>query len=142
MTIETRRIIVCDDDEDILAFLAFMLRTNDYDVRVARSYEEVMALLETYEPDLLLLDIRMPELDGFNVAETLRLRNTRFPIVFMTAHDNTFCRLYATTFGAAGYLKKPFEADDVLAVIEKTFPLSGSFEIEDSEMPDFVAAYI
>lgn len=120
--LKTRRIIVCDDDEDIVDFLAFMLRTNDYDVRVASSYEEVMAVLEKYEPDLLLLDIRMPEFDGFNVAETLRMKKVTFPIVFMTAHDNTFCRLYATTLDAAGYLKKPFEADDVLEVVEKVLP--------------------
>jgi DNA-binding response OmpR family regulator len=135
----TRRIVVCDDDEDILDFLAFMFRTNDYDVRVAESYEEVMALLATYEPDLMLLDIRMPDFDGFNVAETLRPKKVSFPIVFMTAHDNTFCRLYATTFGAAGYLKKPFEAEDILAVVERTLPLS---ELEDTGPQCSVAEYI
>jgi DNA-binding response OmpR family regulator len=129
--LKTRRIIVCDDDEDIVDFLAFMLRTNDYDVRVASSYEEVMAVLEKYEPDLLLLDIRMPEFDGFNVAETLRMKKVRFPIVFMTAHDNTFCRLYATTLDAAGYLKKPFEADDVLDVVEKVLPRAEAVRGDD-----------
>jgi DNA-binding response OmpR family regulator len=113
------RIVVCDDDEDIVDYLAFLLRMNDFEVRVASSYQEVMSLLDEYEPDLLLLDIRMPDFDGFNVAETLRQKEVRFPIIFMTAHDNKFCRLYSTTLGAASYLTKPFKDDDLLGVVRR-----------------------
>lgn len=113
------QIIVCDDEHDIRDFLKFFLHQNGYEPLLASDIKEVFHLIDTKQPRLILLDIRMPEQDGFEIAETLRRQGNNIPIIFITAHDNMFCRVYSPTVGAVGYFTKPLDTDALLHRIEQ-----------------------
>ena len=112
--IDTRQIIICDDDEDILCFLGVLIRQAGYVPLIARNLSDIYSYVDGYEPRLILLDIRMPETDGFEIAETLKRGGSRIPIIFLTAHDNKFSRLYSPTLGSVGYFTKPIDTDALL----------------------------
>ena len=114
-----QQIIVCDDEHDIRDFLHFFLRQHGYEPLLATDMKEVLHFIKTQKPKLILLDIRMPEQDGFEVAETLRRHGNGIPIIFITAHDNMFCRVYSPTVGAVGYFTKPLDTDALIRRIEQ-----------------------
>lgn len=113
------QIIVCDDEVDIRDFLQFFLRQHGYEPLLACDMQEVLNFIDTRKPRLILLDIRMPDQDGFEIAEALRVRGNSIPIVFITAHDNMFCRVYSPTVGAVGYFTKPLDTDALIRRIEQ-----------------------
>lgn len=121
--VTTKRIVVCDDDRDICDFLKFLLTQAGYEVLIASGHQELLIHITQSSPHLVLLDIRMPDSDGFLTAETLRRRGHKQPIIFMSAHDNHFSRLYSKSVGAAGYFKKPFDNDALLVSIQKTLEI-------------------
>ena len=120
--IATKEIIVCDDDEDILEYLRVLLLTEGYTPLIARGMYDVFPYIRNNEPRLLLLDIRMPEYDGFEVAETLRRNGVQMPIIFLTAHDNMFSRVYSPLVGATGFFTKPIDANALLERIRQIIP--------------------
>jgi DNA-binding response OmpR family regulator len=113
-----KRILVCDDDDDILDMLSHLLNGVGYIVSTAHGHKEFMERFDESRPDLILLDVRMPERDGFWIAEQLQSVE-RVPIIFITAHDRPVYRLCAPIVGAADYLAKPIDPDVLLARIEK-----------------------
>jgi DNA-binding response OmpR family regulator len=120
--VATKEIIICDDDEDILEFLRVMLSKEGYKPLVARGMYDVFPYVRNNEPRLILLDIRMPDNDGFEVAETMRRNGVTMPIIFLTAHDNMFSRVYSPLVGAAGYFTKPIDVDALLQRIKQIIP--------------------
>ncbi len=111
-------IIVCDDDQDTLDFLEVLLKQHGYEVLQAHGYQDVQFCLEHVRPSLILMDIRMPEWDGFEAAEMLRRQGHTVPIIFMTGHDNKFSRQYSPHLGAEGYFTKPVDEDALLEKIK------------------------
>jgi DNA-binding response OmpR family regulator len=111
-------IIVCDDDQDTLDFLEVLLTQHGYQVLQAHGYKDVLFCLEHVRPSLILMDIRMPEWDGFEVAEMLRRQGHTVPIIFMTAHDNKFSRRYSPHLGADGYFTKPLDENALLEKVK------------------------
>ena len=122
--IATKRILICDDDRDILDVLNMLLTQAGFEVLLANSHHELFNHFESGSPHLVLLDIRMPESDGFLTAETLRRRGHSVPIIFMSAHDNPFSRIYSSSVGASGYFKKPFDSGELLAKIQSVLSSS------------------
>jgi DNA-binding response OmpR family regulator len=118
-TTTTKEIIVCDDDEDILDYLCALLKEAGYAPLKARGMYEVFPYIRNREPRLLLLDIRMPDYDGFEVAETLRRNSVVIPIIFLTAHDNMFSRVYSPIVGASGFFTKPIDDTALLERIQQ-----------------------
>lgn len=117
--VAARRILVCDDDDDIRVGLDHSLRDSGYDVVATQNGTELFDAVRERPPDVILLDIRMPEQDGFDIAEALQRGGVRIPIIFMTAYDNAFCRGYAAALNRAAYLTKPFDFDRMLSEIER-----------------------
>jgi DNA-binding response OmpR family regulator len=112
-----RRILVVDDDPGIQETLEFVLEAEGFNVIPARDGEEALAALETNSPDLIVLDIMMPRMDGFTFAERYRERNhASAPILVMTADGRA--QQKADQVGAQGYLSKPFDIDQLLESIE------------------------
>lgn len=111
-------IIVCDDDADVREIVAVILQQAGYTVLAASGYSDLMYFMENVHPCLILLDIRMPEWDGFFVAESLRKRGCNVPIIFITAHDNRFSRVYAPALGSVGFFTKPLDQELLLQRIE------------------------
>ncbi|MEA2641733.1 MAG: hypothetical protein QOF51_3127 [Chloroflexota bacterium] len=114
-------ILVVDDDESIREVIATVLRDEGCEVRTARNGESALALLADWCPDLILLDVRMPEMDGAEVARRYRaLLGPHAPVVLLTALSDG--PALAEALGAVGYLTKPFELDDLLEVASTYSP--------------------
>lgn len=109
-------ILVIDDDLAILATVSDILCDEGYQIQTATNGAEGLAALEQFNPDLILLDMRMPVLDGWGFATKLRERGVNIPIVVMTATQDA--RRWAREIGAAHVLAKPFDLMDLLNVVE------------------------
>jgi DNA-binding NarL/FixJ family response regulator len=114
-----KRLLVVDDEAKLLKAVAVTLRKEGYEVVTARSGAEALVRINEAMPDLIVSDIRMPGLDGFELARSLRshARTELVPIVFLTAKDERRDRLSGIRAGVDAYLTKPFDPEELLAVI-------------------------
>jgi CheY-like chemotaxis protein len=110
-------VLVVDDDTSILDTVSAILLGEGYDVVSAATGEEALAAVARKQPLLILLDMRMPVMDGWAVARALREQGIRVPIVVMTAAESA--KRWADEVGAEGYLAKPFGLDELLATVER-----------------------
>jgi DNA-binding response OmpR family regulator len=113
----TRPILVVDDDPEILAMLRDFLESEGLAVRTAANGAEALEALDEVVPALILLDMRMPVLDGWAFAERFHERALTYPIVVMTAAESA--RRWAEEIGATGYIAKPFDVNELLETIER-----------------------
>ena len=111
------RLLVVDDEPTILELLAGTLRFAGFDVLTAVSGAEALRAAATAKPDLILLDVMMPECDGFDVIRRIRAGGPRIPVIFLTARDSVHERVTGLTLGGDDYVTKPFSLDEVLARI-------------------------
>src|SRR5688572_133846 len=110
-------VLVVDDDTSILDTVSAILSGEGYDVVSAATGEEALAAVARKQPLLILLDMRMPIMDGWAVARALREQGISVPIVVMTAAESA--KRWADEVGAEGYLAKPFGLDELLATVER-----------------------
>src|SRR5436190_415139 len=108
------RVLVVEDDNEIAGALRRSLRLEGYDVRVAEDGEEALTESGVFEPDLVVLDLGLPRLDGVEVCRRLRDRGD-MPILMLTARDGVGDRVTGLDSGADDYLVKPFEREELLA---------------------------
>ena len=111
------RILVVDDEENITDLLATALRYERFDVRVAHTGRQAMRTVSEYRPHLVVLDIMLPDWDGFEVTRRLTDQRDRVPILFLTARDATEDRVRGLTLGGDDYVTKPFSLEEVIARI-------------------------
>jgi CheY-like chemotaxis protein len=114
---DRRPILVVDDDAEILAMLRDFLEGEGLVVRTAANGAEALDMLAEVDPALILLDMRMPVLDGWGFAERFRERRLDCPIVVMTAAESA--RRWAEEIGATSYIAKPFDVNELLQTIER-----------------------
>lgn len=114
------RILVVDDEQSIRDFLLFGLRDEGYDVATARDGEEALYRLEEFRPHVILLDIMLPGMDGFDVCQLMRER-ARVAIIMLTARDDVDDRVKGLMSGADDYVVKPFSFAELRARIEARF---------------------
>lgn len=114
-----KRLLVVDDDPGLLRAVAETLRAEDYEVTTARRGAEALVRIAESLPDLIVSDIRMPGMDGYELVRNLRAsaRTKLIPIVFLTAKDETADRIAGFRSGVDAYLTKPFEPDELVAVV-------------------------
>jgi len=108
------KILVVDDEENICALLAATLRLTGFEVRIAAEGREALVAAEEYHPDLVVLDVMMPGMDGFQVAQRLRASGRAVPVLFLTARDSVQDRISGLTAGADDYVTKPFSLEEVV----------------------------
>jgi CheY-like chemotaxis protein len=117
-----KRILVVDDEPDIVKVVVFRLKKEGYDVQVAMDGQQGVDLTKTIKPDLILLDITLPKMNGYEVCERIKTDEAikHIPIVFMTASVSTgvFSDRFPKT-GAQGYVSKPFDFQQLLSEIHK-----------------------
>ncbi len=110
-------ILVVDDDPAILSAVAEVLRTEGYEVETALNGARALDVVDASNPSLVLLDMRMPVLDGWAFARVVRERGLRLPTIVMTAaHD---AAAWAEEIGADGFLPKPFQIDELIAMVRR-----------------------
>ena len=112
------RLLVVDDEPDIVELLSASLKYHGYEVATANSGRRAMEEARRFRPDMILLDVMMPELDGFDVLRRLRGEGTRIPVLFLTARDATEDKIKGLTLGGDDYVTKPFSLSEVLARIQ------------------------
>ncbi len=115
----SKRLLVVDDEPNLLRAVAACLKAGGYDVSTARSGREALVQLAEAVPDLVVSDVRMPGMDGYQLMRQLRgaPRTALVPIVFLTAKDETVDRIEGFRAGVDAYLTKPFEPDELIAVV-------------------------
>ena len=116
----THRILVVDDDLEIGRTVRYALEAKGYEVINATDGNQGLALAETEDPDLIILDMMMPKRSGFLVLEKLR-RSRRVPtrIIMITANEGNRHKEYAETLGVDDYIRKPFQMDRLLESVER-----------------------
>lgn len=112
------RLLVVDDEPDIVELLSASLRYHGYEVSSATSGRQAMEEARRFRPDMILLDVMMPELDGFDVLRRLRGEGARVPVLFLTARDATEDKIKGLTLGGDDYVTKPFSLSEILARIQ------------------------
>ncbi len=110
-------VLVVDDDTSILDTVSAILSGEGYAVMSAASGQEALDVMSREQPVVILLDMRMPVMDGWAVARALRAQGSTVPIVVMTAAESA--RRWADEVGAEGYLAKPFALDELLSTVER-----------------------
>lgn len=119
------RILVVDDEPPIVDVLAYNLERANYQVLIARDGEEALALARREQPDLIILDLMLPRLDGLEVCRALR-RERDVPIIMLTARDAEVDRVVGLELGADDYVVKPFSVHELMArvknVLRRTAP--------------------
>ncbi len=115
------RILIADDDADIRSLLVELLQGEGYETLEAKSGNEVLRVVPSEEPDLLLMDLRMPEQDGIQIMRRLAAQEIKVPTIMMTAFGTSSAAIEAMHLGAYDYITKPFELEDVLFTIKRYF---------------------
>jgi DNA-binding response OmpR family regulator len=115
-------VLICDDDPDILRFVEFNLKLEGFEVATAADGEKALAAAQELQPDLILLDVMMPKLDGFEVCERIRAdtRTKYISIIMLTARSLSADRVVGLTAGADDYIIKPFDPTELLARVKST----------------------
>ncbi len=117
---EKDKVLIVDDEPKICSILSALLKKNDYEVQVAKSGQVGLDIYSKFLPAVVLLDLKMPEMDGIKVMETLAEKyQADCKIIIMTAHGEVRSAVEAMKRGAFDYLQKPFDNDELLAIISK-----------------------
>jgi two-component system alkaline phosphatase synthesis response regulator PhoP len=108
------RILLVEDEEHLLEALKLNLELEGYHVTTANDGKKALKLFKEERLNLIILDVMLPEIDGFKVAETIRLENTEVPILFLTAKNTSEDRVAGLKRGADDYLTKPFNLEELI----------------------------
>lgn len=122
-----KRVLVVDDEPNIVLSLEFLMKKAGFEVEVARNGREALAALDREPPDLLLLDVMMPEIDGFEVCERIRSRPEwqATKIVMLTARGRESERERGLALGADAYVTKPFSTRELVEKVKAMLDQSG-----------------
>ena len=137
------RVLVVDDEATITDLVATALRYEGFSVEVACNGTEALRSAETFRPDLVVLDVMLPDRDGFAVVKRLRADGHHVPVVFLTARDSTEEKVKGLTVGGDDYVTKPFSLEELIARIRAVLRRAGHGEgsagrlrFEDLEMDE------
>jgi len=118
-----KKILIVDDEDDILHFLELVLREKGYEVATASGGHEALTKAQVDRPDLVLLDIMMPQMDGWEVLKLLRVDEgtSQIPVAMLSARTEAKDRVQGLQEGAIDYICKPFSLQELLGKIETIF---------------------
>ena len=126
------KILVADDEQAVRESLRRSLSFNGYDVVLAEDGAQAVKLIEAEQPELVILDVMMPQMDGLEVCRTLRSSGDDRPILLLTARDGVSDRVAGLDAGADDYLPKPFALEELLARVRSLFRRS----IKEAQKPE------
>ncbi len=119
----SKRILVVDDDPDIMRLVQMVLQDHDYHVTTAGDGQDALAAVAAGAPDLVILDVEMPHVDGFDVLRKLRQKaaTVQLPVIMLTGRDQPADMFEGWQTGADLYLTKPFESETLLDAVRRVF---------------------
>jgi two-component system OmpR family response regulator len=137
------RVLVVDDEPNIVEVVTMALRFQGFDVETAASGREALAAVSRFKPHLMVLDVMLPDMEGFEVASRLGAQRAGVPIIFLTARDATEDKVRGLTGGGDDYMTKPFSLEELVARIRtilrrtgQASPESGRLVFEDLELDE------
>jgi two-component system, OmpR family, response regulator len=136
------RVLVVDDEDSITDLVGMALRYEGFQVEVAVSGREALTAATSFRPHLIVLDVMLPDVDGFEVQRRLAAERSRVPILFLTARDETEAKVHGLTMGADDYVTKPFSIEELVARVHAVLRRSGQaeqvarLELADLEMDE------
>jgi two-component system OmpR family response regulator len=119
------KLLVVDDEPNIVELLSASLRFAGFEVATAGDGAEALKLARTFRPDLVVLDVMMPDVDGFAVVRRMRESGQRIPVLFLTARDATEDKITGLTLGGDDYVTKPFSLEELVARIRAVLRRTG-----------------
>ncbi|MBI3839489.1 MAG: response regulator [Planctomycetia bacterium] len=117
---DRRRVLIVDDDHEIVESVRFALEANGFDVLIARDGNQGLSMAEREDPDLVILDMMMPKRSGFLVLEKLRRsRPVPLHVIMITANEGSRHKAYAEMLGVDDYIRKPFAMDRLMESVKR-----------------------
>lgn len=133
-----KKVLVVDDEQSIVTLLQYNLKQAGYEVLTAQDGEKGRDLAITQSPDIMILDLMLPKLDGMEVCKQLRQSNIMIPILMLTAKDDEFDKLLGLELGADDYMVKPFSPREVIARVKAILRRNQHQIIEIEEKNNFI----
>jgi two-component system OmpR family response regulator len=137
------RVLVVDDEENIAEVISMALRFQGFEVETAGTGHEAVSLVSRFKPQLMVLDVMLPDMEGFEVADRLGAQRAGIPIIFLTARDSTEDKIRGLSGGGDDYMTKPFSLEELVARIRailrrtgQAAPESGRLVFEDLELDE------
>lgn len=115
--LEKQKILIVDDDENIAELISLYLTKECFDTKIANDGEAALSAAKTYQPDLVLLDIMLPGIDGYEVLRELR-KTSSLPVILLSAKGETFDKVLGLELGADDYIMKPFDSKEMVARVK------------------------
>lgn len=114
---EKQKILIVDDDENIAELIGLYLNKECFDTNIVHDGEAALNAVNTYQPDIVLLDIMLPGIDGYEVLREIR-KNSKLPIIMLSAKGETFDKVLGLELGADDYIMKPFDSKEMVARVK------------------------
>jgi two-component system OmpR family response regulator len=137
------RVLVVDDEQNIVELISMALRFQGFNVETAHSGHEAIAAVASFKPHLIVLDVMLPDIEGFEVASRLGAQRAGVPIIFLTARDSTDDKIRGLSGGGDDYMTKPFSLEELVARIRTVLrrvgqasPETGTLVFEDLELDE------
>ena len=131
-----QKILIVDDDENIAELISLYLTKECFETKIVYDGESALLQLDTFRPNLILLDLMLPGIDGYQVCREIRKSNN-VPIIMLSAKGETYDKVLGLELGADDYIVKPFEAKEVTARIKAVLRRCGSKDEENKGVYDF-----
>ena len=128
------RVLVVDDEPNIVDVVSMALRFQGFAVESAGTGAEALAAVASFKPQLIVLDVMLPDMEGFDVAKRLGAQQARVPIIFLTARDATEDKIRGLTLGGDDYVTKPFSLEELVARVRSVLRRSGLAEPDSSRL--------
>ena len=128
------RILVVDDEPNIVEVVTMALRFQGFTVEGAASGREALAAVANFKPHLIVLDVMLPDMEGFEVAERLGAQRAGVPIIFLTARDATSDKVRGLSGGGDDYMTKPFSLEELVARIRTILRRTGQARIRPARI--------
>jgi two-component system OmpR family response regulator len=128
------RVLVVDDEPNIVDVVSMALRFQGFEVASAGTGAEAISQVSAFRPDLIVLDVMLPDMEGFEVARRLGAERARVPIIFLTARDATDDKIRGLSIGGDDYVTKPFSLEELVARIRTVLRRAGLAEPDSSRL--------
>jgi two-component system OmpR family response regulator len=131
---EPHRVLVVDDEPNIVDVVSMALRYQGFAVEAAGTGTDALAAVTAFRPHLIVLDVMLPDMEGFEVARRLGAQRASVPIIFLTARDETDDKIRGLTTGGDDYVTKPFSLEELIARIRNILRRAGLAEPDSSRL--------
>jgi two-component system OmpR family response regulator len=131
---EPHKILVVDDEPNIVDVIGMALRFQEFEVESAGNGADAITAVSAFKPDLIVLDVMLPDMEGFDVARRIGAQQGRVPIIYLTARDATEDKIRGLSLGGDDYVTKPFSLEELVARIRSILRRTGVAEAESSRL--------